>query len=436
MVLSARLLALALVLMVPVVLRPGMDTVGWCLLALALVAGADLLLAASPRSVLIDRDLPASARLDEPVQNTLLLTQAGRRRLRGSVRDAWQPSAGQVSESGRADAAVALDVPAGERRRVVTTLAPRRRGTLRSASVTVRSWGPLGVAARQVTHPVPGEVTVLPPFRSRRHLPSRLARLREMDGRSAVQTRGGGTEFDSLRDYVRGDDVRSIDWRATARRQEVVVRTWRPERDRRVVIVLDTSRTSAARVDDEPKLDTGIEASLLLAALASAGGDRVELLAVDRRVRARVSSTQKGGLLHRLVTALAPVQATLLAADWSQVPVEVAAVSRQRSLVVLLTDLDASALQEGLLPVLPALTARHQVVVASVADPQLATMAQDRHDVETAFRAAAAERAVLERRAAARELALLGVEVVDEPPHRLPPALADAYLRLKAAGRL
>ncbi|HEY4615250.1 MAG TPA: DUF58 domain-containing protein [Citricoccus sp.] len=436
MVISGRLLALAVVLLVPVVLRPGLDTVGWCLLALLLVAAADLALAASPRTVLLERVLPASARLDEPVQNVLLVTQAGRRRLRGSVRDAWQPSAGQASPSGRADAAVALHVPPGERRRVATTLLPRRRGTLRSAHVTVRSWGPLGVAARQVTHPTPGELSVLPPFRSRRHLPSRLARLREMDGRSAVQTRGAGTEFDSLRDYVRGDDVRSIDWRATARRQDVVVRTWRPERDRRVVIVLDTSRTSAARVDDEPKLDTGIEAALLLAALASAGGDRVELLALDRRVRARVSSAQKGRLLHRMVTALAPVQPTLLAADWSRVPVEVSAVSRQRSLVVLVTDLDTATLQEGLLPVLPALATRHQLVLASVADPQLESMARTRHDAETAFRAAAAERALLERRASARLLASLGVEVVDESPHRLPPALADTYLRLKATGRL
>jgi uncharacterized protein (DUF58 family) len=436
MVFSGRFLVLALACLVPVVLSPGLDTVGWCLLALAAVAGADLALAASPRALVFERELPASSRLDEPVANAVLVSNLGRRRLAGSLRDAWQPSAGQSSPTGRADAAVALEVPPGERRRVETMLAPRRRGTLRTASVTVRSWGPLRVAAWQVTHPVPGQVNILPPFRSRRHLPSRLARLREMDGRSAVQTRGAGTEFDSLRDYVRGDDVRSIDWRATARRRDVVVRTWRPERDRRVVIVLDTSRTAAARVDDEPRLDTGIEATLLLAALAAAGGDRVELLAFDRKPRARVSSTDKGNLLHRMVTALAPVQPTLLAADWSHIPVEVAAVSRQRSLVVLLTDLDATSLQEGLLPVLPALTARHQVVVASVADPQLAAMARDRHDAETVFRAAAAERAGLERQAAGRELELLGVEVVDAPPHELPPALADTYLRLKAAGRL
>ena len=97
-----------------------------------------------------------------------------------------------------------------------------------------------------------------------------------------------------MRDYVRGDDVRSIDWRATARRTSVVVRTWRPERDRRVVIVLDTSRTAAARIEDEPRLDTGIEAALLLSVLAERGGDRVDFLAYDRRLRARVESASKG----------------------------------------------------------------------------------------------------------------------------------------------
>ena len=76
---------------------------------------------------------------------------------------------------------------------------------------------------------------MLPPFASRRHLPSRLARLRELDGNTSVQVRGQGTEFDSLREYVRGDDVRSIDWRATRPRGHTMLRTWRPERDRHVV---------------------------------------------------------------------------------------------------------------------------------------------------------------------------------------------------------
>ena len=107
--------------------------------------------------------------------------------------------------------------------------------------------------------------------------------------------RGQGTEFDSLREYVVGDDVRSIDWRASARAADVMVRTWRPERDRRVLLVLDCGRTAAGRVGDAPRLDAAMDAALLLAALAARAGDRVDLLAYDRAVRARVEGVAATG---------------------------------------------------------------------------------------------------------------------------------------------
>ena len=123
---------------------------------------------------------------------------------------------------------------------------------------------------------MPGTVRSLPPFESRKHLPSRLARLRELDGRAAIRVRGQGTEFDSLREYV-ARRRRPLDRLAGQRPQpHVVVRTWQPERDRRVVLVLDTSRTSAGRVDDVPRLDSAMDAALLLAALAARAGDRVD----------------------------------------------------------------------------------------------------------------------------------------------------------------
>ncbi|WP_019699386.1 DUF58 domain-containing protein, partial [Mycobacterium avium] len=145
-----------------------------------------------------------------------------------------------------------VDIPAGQHQHIATRLEPVRRGDQRATVVTARSIGPLGLAGRQGSQSVPGQLRVLPPFLSRKHLPSRLARLREIDGLLPTLVRGQGTEFDSLREYVVGDDVRSIDWRATARRADVVVRTWRPERDRRVVIVLDTGRTAAGRVGVDP----------------------------------------------------------------------------------------------------------------------------------------------------------------------------------------
>nr|WP_231713621.1 DUF58 domain-containing protein [Arthrobacter sp. zg-Y916] len=402
---------------------------GW-LGILALAAGADLALAVSPRSLRLQRDVPESSRLGEDVRSAVTVHNLSGRTLHAVLRDAWQPSAGARDSVRR------LTVPAREARQTAGILRPERRGELRTAHVTVRSFGPLGLAARQRTIPYPGSLRVLPAFHSKRHLPAKLRRLRELDGNASVQLRGNGTEFDSLRDYVRGDDVRSIDWRATARRRDTVVRTWRPERDRRVIMVLDTSRTSAARILDEPRLDTGIEAALLLGMLARGGGDRVDFLALDRRVRARVDSTAKGNLLSRLVNAMAPLEPELVEADLSLLPGVIASVSSRRSLVVLITSLDAGAVEEGLLPVLPRLLARHVVVIASVRDPALDELRAARDSAADVFRAAAAERALLDRAAVTAQLKSMGAEVVDETPHELPPKLADMYIRLKASGRL
>ncbi|RDV09561.1 DUF58 domain-containing protein [Arthrobacter sp. RT-1] len=430
MAISGRYVLLVLVGLVPVLLLPGWGTVLAVLGVLAALAAADLVLAGSLPSVQVQRSEPGNVALNGTIDARLTVRNDGNRRLRGTLRDGWQPSAGARNP------VQDIDIPAHESRRVTVRLQPVRRGDLKAPHVTLRSFGPLRLAARQRTIECPGAVRVLPPFQARRHLPSKLRKLRELDGKAAVQIRGAGTEFDSLRDYVRGDDVRSIDWRATARRSSVVVRTWRPERDRRVVMVLDTSRTSAARIDDETRLDTGMEAALLLGVLAERGGDRVDFLAFDRRTRARAGSAVQGNLLGQLVQAMAPLDAELIEMDWPAVPAQVRAVTAHRSLVVLLTSLDGGAPEEGLLPAAARLANDHVVVVAAVRDPQLGIMLRDRADATGVFRAAAAERALLQRAAVSAELRRLGVEVVDAEPHQLPPRLADMYIRLKAAGKL
>jgi uncharacterized protein (DUF58 family) len=369
----------------------------------------------------------------------LLIHNSGRRRFRGRVRDAWPPSAQAEPPTH------SVDIVAGQVQRVDTCLRPIRRGDQQSAAVTARSIGPLGLAGRQRSRPVPGRVRVLPPFLSRKHLPSRLARLREIDGLLPTLTRGQGTEFDSLREYVVGDDVRSIDWRATARRADVVVRTWRPERDRRVVIVLDTGRTSAGRVGVDPtaadpggwpRLDWSMDAALLLAALAARAGDHVDFLAHDRTTQAGVFGAPRTELLGRLVEAMAPLNPALIESDSAAMVSAVMRRTRRRALVVLMTDLNASALDEGLLPVLPRLSARHHVIVAAVTDPRVDQLAAGRSDAAAVYDAAAAERSRNERWAIASRLRHNGVEVVDAPPTELAPALADRYLAMKATGRL
>ena len=224
--------------------------------------------------------------------------------------DAARPGPRRVGAVGRGGAArPAGDVPRDERRRVVTTLAPSRRGERAAARVVVRSLGPLGLGARQRQLAVPGTVQVLPAFASRRFLPEKLSRLRQIDGAVLVRQRGQGSEFDSLRTYVTGDDVRAIDWRATARSRDVVVRTWRPERDRHVVLGPRHRPQRAARVGDEPRLDAALDACLLLGALSARAGDRVALVAADVEVRARLGLTGGRDVLPRLVGSLAAAAA-------------------------------------------------------------------------------------------------------------------------------
>lgn len=431
--LTYRTLWAALAMAVLVVLVPGWFWVWLGLLVAAVLV--DFLACASPRKVQVVREETRPTRIGEQATAVTRLESLGARALRGWAKDGWQPTAGARNGLQR------LQISPGGSALLQVQLVPQRRGQLRSEHLSIRSVGPLGLAGRQVVHRVTHRLQVLPEFASRKHLPSKLRRLRELDGATAVQLPGAGTEFDSLRDYVRGDDVRSIDWRATARRQDaagqhLVVRTWRPERDRRVILCLDASRTSAARIADEPRLDAGIEASLLLGALASHAGDRVEFLSFAREVTARASSSERGIFLNVLSTAASRVEPALVEADFSQLPGEVSAITAHKSLVVILTAVDSPSLHEGLLPVLPALTAKHRVVVASVRSPELVEQAADRRTVSGVYAAASAERSIIEAEAAAAELGAMGVDVVQAVPDQLPAALADCYIRLKATGKL
>lgn len=405
-------------------------TVVVCAAGATLLVAVDVIAAPSPRSLRAQRLVERSVRLGGSTTSTLTVVNTGRRRAGARVRDAWPPSAGATRER------ASLSVPAGERRRTRTVLTPTRRGDRQADLVTVRLVGPLGLAGRQASLLAPARLRVLPEFASRRHLPSRFARLREMDGRSAVMTRGAGTEFDSLREYVVGDDVRSIDWRSTARRGEVVVRTWRPERDRRVLIVVDTGRMAAARLGDAPRLDAHIEACLLMAALASRAGDRVDVVALDVVVRAQVQGRSGPALMSALADALAPLDAELVETDWTLLASTVRKVLSQRALVVVLTALDGSGGEAPMVRALGSVAHDHAVVLASPTDPGLAALRADRANSEAVYAAAAAERDVVELDRVRGRLRRRGVEVVEAEPGALPPALADTYLALKAAGRL
>jgi uncharacterized protein (DUF58 family) len=402
------------------------------------VALLDLFVAGPLSAVRLTRSGDRTVWLGGTATVTLAVTNTGRRPLRLHLRDSWVPSAG--AWPARHDVFLAR----GGHEQLTTKLNPVRHGDRPAVRVTLRSVGPFGVAYRQRSRRWNAKISpawvlrVLPHFPSRRILPEKLARMRVIEGSAVTRGRGHGTEFDALREYVIGDDVRSIDWRASARHNDVMVRTWRPERDRRVVCVIDTGRTSAARIGDAPRLDAAIDAALLLSVLATRADDRVDLFALDAVVRARVSSSGSSAKIDRLTDAMASLTPAPDETDWNALATALLRRDQKRSLLVIFTALEPAPIVEGLLPLLPRLTARHQVLVAGVRDPAVSRLAvlPESPAAPDVHLAAAAQRVLTERDRVRDVLTRFGALVVDADAGSFAGQVADVYLLLKATGRL
>jgi uncharacterized protein (DUF58 family) len=439
LVLAAAVGSLA-VLLVPV--RPPLGL--WLVNGVLLVAAvADWLLAVRPGELEVERELPGIVPLGAEARILWRVAQAGSgggggrgslggRGGRVRLADELAPSLGAVTRR------VRVVVPARGTVAAATTIRPSRRGRFAPTEVVLRVEGPLGLVARQGRRSLPGVLRVYPPFDSRDEAELRVdkARILEVGLRSA-QGRGGGTEFDSLREYGVDDEFQRIDWAATARSGKPIVRTYRAERNQTVLLLLDSGRTMAGRVADVPRLDHAMDAVMMLTWLATRLGDRAGLVAFDREVRAVVGPGHARDQLSRVTEAMYQLQPLLVESDYRGAFAETLGRFRRRAMLVVLTELAEQAVSETLLPALPLIARDHLVVVASVADPEvrgwaLATPVEP----GAAYRKAAAVAALADRRRTVARLRGLGAVVVDAPPGRLAPDLADAYLRVKATGRL
>jgi uncharacterized protein (DUF58 family) len=351
--------------------------------------------------------------------------------LRVALADELAPSLG----AGRRR--VQMTVPAGGRARATTTITPGRRGRFDIAEVVVRVEGPLGLAARQERRLLPGTIRVQPRLRSRQEADLRVERARLMVGLRTAAGRGGGREFDALREYTPDDEPRRIDWAATARSGRAIVRTYRAERNQSVVVLLDCGRTMAAQVDGVPRFEHALDALLTLTAVASGVGDRVGLVAFDREVRAVVQPSASPRQLAAVTEAVYALEPELVESDYRGAFAGTLARFRRRALLVILTELAEQAMTDTVLPALPLIARDHVVVVAAVRDPEVELWAEAApEDASGAYRKAAAVAALEERRRVALRLRRMGVTVVDAPPRSLPGELADAYLDVKAQGTL
>ena len=399
---------------------------------LVLVCAADVALAVDPGAVGIERQLTPTVTLGGEGEARWRVTNPTSRRLRVAVADELAPSLRPEERR------FSMTVPPGATRTERASLHPSRRGRFVPTELVVRVEGPLGLMARQRTRRQPGELRVLPAFHSRKQVELRVERAQLLEiGLRTARGSGGGTEFDALRDYTVDDDVRRIDWAATARSSRTIVRTYRAERNQQVVVLLDNGRVMAGRVAGAPRVEWAMDAAMGLTTAASALGDRCGLVTFDRAVRGVVPPRGGRAQLERVTGALFDLEPELVESDYAGAFATTIARFRRRALIVLLTELAEEAMTETLVPALPLLLSHHLVIVASAADPDVGEWATaSPHDPHEAYRMAAAVAAIGRRARAAGMLRGLGATVIDAPPYALAPRLVDAYLGIKAAGRL
>lgn len=324
--------------------------------------------------------------------------------------------------------------PAVAADRLDATVSATLRGRHVLGPVSLRVFGPLGLAAWYHRVGSPVEVHVYPdlPQAARIAADVRTGRFAE-DGRHRRGPLGIGTELESIRDYQPDDDIRQVNWPATLRCGRPMSNQYRTEQDRSILCLVDLGRLMATPVGDATRLDLALDAAVAVAAVADAVGDRVGLVAFDDQVRRRVSPRRDGG--RAFVDAVWDLQPSSVDADY-ELAFQIAAGSK-RSLVVVFTDLFDEVAARPLVSAIGVLTRHHAVTVASVRDPAIdEALGRPPADVGDAVAAGVAAELEASARLAAARLTGAGAAVVSSAPDRLAGDVVGSYLRAKRRARL
>lgn len=411
----------------------------------------DIALAPDPSALLVYRQTPSPAVLGNEATVTWRLHNPTTKRMRLRFSDSPAPSL-----RGKQSAAT-LVVKPGEEGGFSYTICPVRRGAIPIEAPVIRSVGVLGLGIKQTGIAYGTTINVKPAFPSRKMAELRLDDAKRLFiGQRAIRRSGESAEFDYLREYVPGDEVRHINWAATARSQQLIVEQTRAERNQQIVVLLDHSRLSVptvrrftppetvydglvvdldvveaerAQLDHAPRLDQLLDAVMALGYVSSGLGDRIGLIAYAHTVT-KVLAPDTGKThreaINRFVADLHP--------GWDE-PDHIAAASwlmghwSRRSLVIVMTDLAPESVRLSLIPALGRLTSRHQVMVAALGDPTVSMWAQATPvDEAGAMRQVAARRVLEERHLVAQQIRRMGVEVLDVQGGLLATRLIDHYL--------
>jgi uncharacterized protein (DUF58 family) len=402
-------------------------------LLLLAVAVFDARLSQLPKEVLISREFGSRFAMGAETEVRILIQNASNRSISLIVKDEYPP---QMILSGEREGQI--KAPPQSTATLIYGVTPLKRGRFEFGYTALRFRSRLGLVwcERRVSEPV--SVKVYPNMRR-----AREAELKALGARSVVSShrktswRGEGREFESMRDYVRGDEMRHISWTATARRGKLTTRQYQIERDQTVLVALDAGRLMTARIEQETKLDSAVHATLAMFSAAARAGDNAGLLVFGRGIKSYLPPGRGRDHIESALEALYAVEPEMIEPSYSHAFEFISANSKRRSLVVLLTDLVDEEGSKELLTSLHLLRPRHLPLVVTIADRDLkAVVRETPSSVRELFTQSVAEEIIHHREAALRLVESLGGLALDVTAAALAPALLETYLRVKERGLL
>jgi uncharacterized protein (DUF58 family) len=334
---------------------------------------------------------------------------------------------------------------------------PRERGDARAGALYLRYASPLGLVERWAMAPLEQTVRVYPALRQGEDQEIYLARGRQIELQlRQVRERGLGRDFESLREYLEGDDLRDVCWTATARRGQLITRRYQTERSQAVWIVLDAGRLLQGRIlrsapdadrrgphervpvrgvlerRGHSKLDYACSTAVALAQLALYSGDRVALLVYGQRVQQRVLPGRGAGHLRQIVEALAQARAEASEADHLRATATLNRWQPRRALILWITDLAETAMRPEVIDGAMQLLHRHVLLFVAMAQPDVGAIANARpKTVEQMFRTSAAQELTTRRELLLAQLREQGALTLDLDPAHLTSAVLNQYLKVK-----
>ncbi len=432
MIPSRRLVLTAAILAMPLLLaglnRSAADAALLLNLVLVAVACVDLLISPSPNDVAIHREI--SEVLSVGASNPATLTVRNRTGLTLALTLHDDP--GPLCEVDRLPQSVT--VGPGKEETIHYSVKPSRRGASEMPAVHLRFPTRLGLWTRHQIRPLPTAIRIYPDIRAvyRYELMARQNRLSEI-GVRMVRMPGQGREFERLREFRYGDEIRQIDWKATARQRQLISREFNVERNQNIVIMVDCGRFMRNETDGISYLDRALNSAIMLSYIALGQGDNVSLLAFSNKIERFIRPVRGKPGIQSILRSTYDIQASQNVSDYSLALEYLTTVQRKRALIVLITfvtdELQLRVIGESLklrsLPYLPLCVLLQDVGLRQMADRIPDT------DLD-AYHTAAAAQVLTGQSHEAASLREAGIMLIDTPPDLLTERLINEYLSIKA----